>query len=413
MSTGPLAAWIPTAESILKSFDRFMEEVGAESAEATHMAVLRPVARTQDLDPSVEEVMRLSAPFRADGQAVVVRGGETGRRLFAFRDDAFGRKPPMGAFMWIPVHSGLSSWWLLTAWRSRQMGEAVLALAQRQLPLPAAACARSLLETAAAARYDVNRWTTMWRECRRYAPTAGEVVPSSLYQPLHNYVVEVLVGGRFEGEMPLDVRLLAAEPIKRTNIKTCIDHLAKSEPSAWKLYEVLCNAVHPSVASTITFMQSVEAVALGESHNRFVREGVGVSGLSGQTVSTLTATFEAVELAMQVLQQSLDDALRAMDDICLTSRIGDYKAATHWRSIRSAVRNDRCPCRSGRKSKDCPHQWGTEDADLLQEEAIRSRQAKLAGGGGAGEKASSRRKPTIPTPDAALSGGVMPHVDIE
>jgi hypothetical protein len=366
-------SWIANGESALARFEGFLSEVGAADVSATHMSILAPVARTRDLNPSPEEVAALAAPFQRLGLTVAVRGGQRDARIFAYRTESSGMEPPFGAFMWLPIHSGLAAWWLLTAWRCRQMSEASLAMMRQQLPLPAAACARSLLETAAVARYDVNRWTAMWQDCRRFSPSLGEIVPSSLYHPFHNYVVEMLVGGKFKGEMPLDVRALYSEPLNRTNIQTCMDHLAKKEPRVGLMYDVLCNAVHPSVASTITFMTGVEAPYPGEGRVSFAREGGGVSPISGKAVSTLSSTADAMEFATQIALETLDESLRTLDDLCLTTRIGVYKQATHWRTLKPAGRNERCPCRSGRKAKECPHEWGSEDAGELQEAAIRSR----------------------------------------
>lgn len=250
--------WIAKAEAVIASYESFLRGVDAHDVSSTHMSVLAPVARTRDLYPSPEEVSALAAPFERLGLTVVARAAQHDVRLFAYRTESSGMQPPLGAFMWLPVHSGLAAWWLLTAWRVRQMSEATIEMMRQQFPLPAAACARSLLETAAAARYDMLHWTAMWQDCRRFRPSLGAIVPSSLYKPLHDYVVEMLVGGKFKGEMPLDIRALCSEPIKRTNIQTCMDHLAKRQPGVEAMYDVLSNAVHPSVASTITFMQGLE-----------------------------------------------------------------------------------------------------------------------------------------------------------
>jgi hypothetical protein len=62
-----------------------------------------------------------------------VRVGEEDFRVFAFDDSTNGAKPPFGAFFWVPIHSGLMAWWLMTAWRVRQMAEAAIELVEREL----------------------------------------------------------------------------------------------------------------------------------------------------------------------------------------------------------------------------------------------------------------------------------------
>ena len=49
----------------------------------------------------------------------------------------------------IEAHSRLVAWWLINAWRSKQLSEATWLLADSLQTIPAAACARALVETAA------------------------------------------------------------------------------------------------------------------------------------------------------------------------------------------------------------------------------------------------------------------------
>ena len=51
--------------------------------------------------------------------------------------------------MYVEIHSRLVSWWLTNAWRSEQLARATWQLADFEQIIPAAACARSLVETAA------------------------------------------------------------------------------------------------------------------------------------------------------------------------------------------------------------------------------------------------------------------------
>lgn len=357
----------------LQTFEGFLDDVEAATVDATYSVALHPVAVTRSLTPSQDEVQALAEPFQRLGMAVLARGGTKNVRLFAYVGTSRGTPPPVGAFLWLPIHSGLISWWLLTTWRAREMAGAAIELIERGSVLPAAACARSLLETAAAARYDTKRWSGMWLNCRRYAPTVAEPVPSSIYRELHNYVVEMLVGGKFKGVLPTEISVLATMPVTRTNIQTCLDHLTRVNPKVGTVYDVLCNAVHPSVASTVPYVVGIEHPHPGEVRMRFERAGVTQSAISTGLVSTWEATLSAIKLGLEVVVESLDESLRSVDDLCLTARLGQLKEATYWRCITSPGRNERCPCRSGRKVKDCRHQWGAEGADQLQEDALQSR----------------------------------------
>src|SRR5271165_2366138 len=97
---------------------------------------------------------------KANGNPTVIAGpvadrmvGETRKILLA---------------LYVEVHSRLVSWWLTNAWRSEQASRAVWEFGDREQIVPAAACARSLLETAAAFWAD-SRKLRARRRIRRVA----------------------------------------------------------------------------------------------------------------------------------------------------------------------------------------------------------------------------------------------------
>jgi hypothetical protein len=77
--------------------------------------------------------------------------------------------------LYVEVHSRLVSWWLTNAWRSEQLARATWQLADSEQIIPAAACARSLIETAAAFWVDTRNVSELWRsikiEAAEDAPT--------------------------------------------------------------------------------------------------------------------------------------------------------------------------------------------------------------------------------------------------
>ena len=74
-----------------------------------------------------------------------------------------------------------------------------------------------------------------------------------------------------------------------------------------------------------------------------------------------TAIQEAIArtaiLAVDVLEKSLDDALRVIDDIGLTTKAPLMASFAYWRNLvaKRYARNAGCPFRSGRKVKHCLH----------------------------------------------------------
>jgi uncharacterized protein YecA (UPF0149 family) len=75
-----------------------------------------------------------------------------------------------------------------------------------------------------------------------------------------------------------------------------------------------------------------------------------------QTVQMTTA--RGAHRSLAVLRTSLDAALRAIDDIALTTGAPLLSRESYWRRVIHANRNDPCPCRSGQKAKRCRHTWG-------------------------------------------------------
>jgi hypothetical protein len=59
--------------------------------------------------------------------------------------------------LYIEIHSRSVSWWLVNAWRSKQLADATWHLFNSMQLIPAAACARSLVETTASFWLDLKR----------------------------------------------------------------------------------------------------------------------------------------------------------------------------------------------------------------------------------------------------------------
>jgi hypothetical protein len=64
--------------------------------------------------------------------------------------------------LYVEIHSRLVSWWLINAWRSKQLADATWQLSNSMQLVPAAACARSLVETAAFFWLDLKRMRELW-----------------------------------------------------------------------------------------------------------------------------------------------------------------------------------------------------------------------------------------------------------
>ena len=62
-------------------------------------------------------------------------------------------------------------------------------------------------------------------------------------------------------------------------------------------------------------------------------------------------------VAVKVIEKTLDDALRLIDDIGLTTKAPAMASFDHWQKVIGKQGNAICPCCSGRKAKHCHHRW--------------------------------------------------------
>jgi hypothetical protein len=154
--------------------------------------------------------------------------------------------------------------------------------------------------------------------------------------------------------------------IDRTNILTQIEKLAcVTKYTLREDYQLLCNTVHPSLGSTLTFsgpffIHKTETYAF-QPLAPFPIRTIAMMNLDKiEKVSVVEdALVRAAVFASIVLLESLDNGLRVIDDVALTTGAPDIASFTYWRNIRQKGRNSSCPCRSGRLVKRCSHDWVT------------------------------------------------------
>lgn len=70
------------------------------------------------------------------------------------------------------------------------------------------------------------------------------------------------------------------------------------------------------------------------------------------------AIVKTAIVAVTVLHRTLDDSLRIIDDIALTTKAPRMASFDYWRKVTVTTRKQLCPCRSGRRAEHCQHWWG-------------------------------------------------------
>jgi hypothetical protein len=253
--------------------------------------------------------------------------------------------------------------------------------------IPAAACARSLIETAASVWADTRKLCDIWSEVKTDYATHG---PNIAYRDnLMTEINKMLWGSKFDDRVP-DLQKIYGK-LQRTNVLTQIGKLARAtEYPLHRDYQWLCNAVHPSVGGLLAFAAPMMGHETGTHAFQWVCEaptwfktiklsrdkrhmlwdtaslqktkGVKdfVSAASGSEFRETTiqeALVRVAILAVEVLEKSLDDSLKLIDDIALTTKAPSMASFGYWRNLSPARGNVSCPCRSGRKAKHCLHRW--------------------------------------------------------
>ena len=158
--------------------------------------------------------------------------------------------------------------------------------------------------------------------------------------------------------------------LPRPNILTQIEKLGRAtkEP-VQKDYQWLCNAVHPSVGGMLTFAAPSLEHDTGTHAFQYVCakpnhiESSSKQQCREQTVQQALAS--ATTFAVRILEKTLDDALRIIDDVGLTTGAPRMANFEYWRNVIQGQPSSPCPCRSGKKVKDCHHRWTDQVPDVI------------------------------------------------
>jgi hypothetical protein len=254
--------------------------------------------------------------------------------------------------LFIEAHSRLITWWLVNAWRSWQLAEATWHLANSMQIVPAAACARSLVETAASVWMEAKELQKMWGEIK--ADYSKNGLSYELYHGLIVYIYKMQWGAKFDNKVP-DLNK-AYERLPRINVLTQLEKLARAtDYPLQRDYQWLCNVVHPSVGGMLAFQAPLMRHETGVCAFQFVcGVPLHIDSISGQTLRETTvqdALARVAVLAVYVLEKTLNDALRIVDDIGLTTKAPKMASFSYWRNLTQGHRKTSCPCRSGKAGK--------------------------------------------------------------
>jgi hypothetical protein len=263
-------------------------------------------------------------------------------------------------FPFVEIHTRLIAWWLCYAWRARQLSSALALLSDRHQTIAAAACSRALVETAAALWVDGRKLESLWALTKEAGPPESDKDVLVRRKRLVAWLDEVQFGAKFN-DRASDAQAIFGR-VSRTNALGQVEKLAKATDGDLETdYQWLCNTVHPSIGTTFAF-SAPPLVHDTRTHSLLSFSGgpIEIRSANGAVEAertVKTAVARASTTALRVLTTVLDDALRIVDDVGLTSEAAALADFHYWRALRPAERNEECPCRSGKKAKRCHHGW--------------------------------------------------------
>ncbi len=347
--------------------ETFLDSVGADiDAHAVAIwvqpqAITSPEAWSEYLESQVADDGRWNF-------VTVIQDG--GKRFGLALPVTYAHASDPNAFLLVDVHSLMGTWWLMCAWRARELARATALLADNSDSIAAAACARPLVETAAATWVDAQKLASAWGEMKLGGSPSKQL--NTFFAKRTNLLrllQEVHHGAKFDDRAPEEKAVYGKT--LRSNVLGQVEKLRKAGcPHLQSDYQWLCNTVHPSIGNKLVYSSPPFRHDTG-THiiQYYCGRPTSIQKSDGSCVAEETigiALARGVTVAMRTLRHTLDAALRVIDDLGLTSGAPALAREKCWRKIAAPGENDPCPCRSGLKVRECRHEWG-EPAPTIPE----------------------------------------------
>jgi hypothetical protein len=340
------------------AFRRFLGDAGVGPDTITWSTEVYPVP----LGPAGDAVDRLAQATKDDGVwSYLTTSGDGDGFLLAMPVGDNGVTRPH-LLPYVELHSKAVAWWLTCVWRVRQLGLATSQLAEDLLTVPAAATARSLVESVAAFDHDGRRIRDAWSLMKQAGPAILDEGAAGRHRDVSVLFQELVYGAKFTDSAP-EAKATWSDRRQRVNVLTQLRHYAKRVAGGAVLedYEWLCNAVHPSIGTTFVYSTDPFVHDTRTHADRLWSEQptmvVGRSGAS-EPGHIETTVARSATTALTAGLQIARSALRVVDDIALTTDAPSIYRRESFRALRPAARNEPCPCGSGAKGKRCAHAWG-------------------------------------------------------
>lgn len=314
------------------------------------VSVPRPIAE-------LEEWKR--RPRKDESWVFVTRTDKTFVALDEVADP--GLTQPAQALVYPEVHSRLTAWWLVHAWRTVDLiEEAVRSLATWRIPV-AAVTVRAIIEEAGCLNYQARQVLPTWADVK--AGATG-LAPEQQAEQVRQQMNPLLVASGFGTR----IKTAHGAP-KAVNVQTYVDHLVRDtgETQLQTWYDWLSDAAHPAFGAHIAFatqpMKHETNTVLMRIHahtpiRHETRDQDDILVTSEPTSNDIADyAADAILRCGQLLVEGLEQSLRMVDDFCLTTGSARFTKRLIWRSFMPTRGSRKCPCGRGTWST-CEHWWG-------------------------------------------------------
>lgn len=280
---------------------------------------------------------------------------------FGYASDLFRPKPPhsrddIGQFLLFDIHSSLGGWWLSHLWRAADLAQATDVCVANWLVLPAAACARALLEGVAAFVVEGEELLAEWSVFKqRGVPELVELM--AFREQFNMKLLQAQFGSRL-GERSGT----RSPPLKRTNVLTLLEKFSRRVGSdVWAHYEWLCDAVHPSFGFGTAYVATQGVHETGATMAADLARRTDKARTRAPKIEP-TVAWAGADVLVLALRAFLAEVPRVrwfIDDFGLTTGVAFTALDLSLGRISRTAENANCPCGSGLGSRACSHSWGT------------------------------------------------------
>lgn len=265
------------------------------------------------------------------------------------RIDGFTREQLSIAAYLQPLHSQLCAIAVQVLWKSDQLIRTLCSALNAGDLIVAATMARSLMESTAAFGCETEAIGALWRERKgKPAPDIESLVEFD--EAVFAVIGQIMFGTRLQkNEQP-------ETGIQRTNIVTFIKKAEKlSEYSGlFRLYEVLCDTVHPSIGANRCFWTKEP-----DSTDKGVLEFIGSRRAPGILGDLPYAIGKGAIWSLQWLGHMWVRFERTRNDLCLAGKIYALPRQ-YYGAVAPGDPSGYCSCGSGAKKDACGHEFGTQ-----------------------------------------------------